>query len=283
MSEVKWLKIRVDMFDDEKIKIIQAMPEGDALLVVWIKLITLAGKTNDGGYIYISENVPYTEEMLSVIMNKSLPIIRLALNTFVGLGMVENDEKGIYLVNFEKHQSLDKLERIREQNRLRKRRQREREKQALLEEKNGVTHDITHSHDTDIDKDKEEDIDIIINTSTSDVSSDNDKIKNDLSYAETIRQVINYMNKCGETQGFTKVKTFDFKPKAKSNEKVIKARLNEGYDLEDFKDVIFNAYDKFIEHEYKGLNGKSSVQYYNPTTIFTSEKMEKYKSEYKYM
>ena len=49
MAEVKWIKLNVDMFDDEKIKIIQAMPDGDSLLVVWIKLITLAGKTNDGG------------------------------------------------------------------------------------------------------------------------------------------------------------------------------------------------------------------------------------------
>ena len=72
MATVKWIKLNVDMFDDEKIKIIQAMPDGDAILVIWIKLIALAGKTNDGGYIYISENIPYTDEMLSVIMNKPI-------------------------------------------------------------------------------------------------------------------------------------------------------------------------------------------------------------------
>ena len=35
MAEINWIKLRVDMFDDDKIKIIQSMPEGDAILVVW--------------------------------------------------------------------------------------------------------------------------------------------------------------------------------------------------------------------------------------------------------
>lgn len=118
MSAIKWIKLNVDMFDDEKIKIIQSMPEGDSLLIVWIKLITLAGKTNDGGYIYINDNMPYTDEMLATIMNKPLNIIQLALSTFNKLGMIENDEKGIYLVNFEKHQSLDRMQELKEYNRL---------------------------------------------------------------------------------------------------------------------------------------------------------------------
>ena len=153
MAEVKWIKINVDMFDDEKIKIIQSMPEGDALLIVWIKLITLAGKTNDGGYVYISDNMPYTDEMLSIIMNKPLNTIRLALDTFIRLGMIENDIKGIYLLNFEKHQSLDKLEKIKEQNRLRARKF--REKQKLLE--SNVTETLCNN--IDIDKDIEIEID----------------------------------------------------------------------------------------------------------------------------
>lgn len=95
-----------------------------------------------------------------------------------------------------------------------------------------------------------------------------------------INRVIEYMNNCGETEKFKVKRKFNFNPKASSNIKIIKARINEGYTLDDFKDVIFNAYDKFIENEYVGLNGKPSIQYYNPNTIFTSSKMEKYKNEY---
>jgi predicted phage replisome organizer len=153
MPEIKWIKLNVDMFDDEKIKIIQSMPEGDSLLVIWIKLITLAGKTNDSGYIYIADNIPYTEEMLSVIMNKPLLTIRLAIDTFTKLQMIEADTKGIYLVNFEKHQSIDKMAQLKEQNRLRK--QRERERKKLMSR--NVTLNVTQCHATDIEEDKERD------------------------------------------------------------------------------------------------------------------------------
>lgn len=158
MAEIKWIKLNVDMFDDEKIKIIQSMPDGDALLVIWIKLITLAGKTNDNGYIYIADNIPYTEEMLSVIMNKPLLTIRLAIETFTNLQMIDTDTNGIYLVNFEKHQSLDKMAQIKEQNRIRQ--ARFKEKKRLLTSGN-VTDNakVTQGNATDIDKDIEEDID----------------------------------------------------------------------------------------------------------------------------
>lgn len=152
MSSIKWIKLNVDMFDDEKIKIIQSMPEGDSLLIVWIKLITLAGKTNDGGYIYINENMAYTDEMLSVIMNKPLNIIQLALGTFTRLGMIELDDKGIYLINFEKYQSLDKLQEIREYNRLAQQKHREKIRCQKLSMTSQDCQDIDIDKDKDIDK-----------------------------------------------------------------------------------------------------------------------------------
>ena len=154
MAAIRWIKINVDMFDDEKIRIIQSMPEGDALLVIWIKLITLAGKTNDNGYIYIADNIPYTEEMLAIIMNKPLLTIRLAIETFTNLQMIDTDTKGIYLVNFEKHQSIDKMAQIKEQNRVRQ--ARFKEKKRLLSSGNvsgNVT--VTQSNATDIEEDKD--------------------------------------------------------------------------------------------------------------------------------
>lgn len=154
MASVKWIKLNVDMFDDEKIKIIQSMPEGDAILLVWIKLILLAGKTNEGGYIYINENMPYTEEMLSVVMNKPLNIIRLAIETFTRLGMIENDEKGIYLVNFEKHQSLDRMQEIREYNRIAQ----QKHRQKIKSQKMSLT--SQQSKEIEEDKDIDKDIDI---------------------------------------------------------------------------------------------------------------------------
>ena len=152
MGNIKWIKLNVDMFDDEKIKIIQSMPEGDSLLIVWIKLITLAGKTNNGGYIYINENMPYTDEMLSTIMGKPLNIIQLALGTFTRLGMIEVDEKGIYLINFEKYQSLDKMQEIREYNRLAQQKHRAKLKSQKLSMTSQDCQDTDIDKDIDIDK-----------------------------------------------------------------------------------------------------------------------------------
>ncbi len=132
MAEVKWIKITTDMFDDEKIRLIESMPEGDAILVTWIKLLTLAGKTNDSGTIYLTETIPYTEDMLSTICRRPLQIIRLALQTFEKLEMIAIENGIINIVNWEKHQNIERLQQIREQTRTRV--ARFREKQRLLSE-----------------------------------------------------------------------------------------------------------------------------------------------------
>lgn len=132
MADINWIKLRVDMFDDEKIKIIQSMPEGDAILVIWIRIIALAGKCNAKGLVLIEDEFPYSDEMLATIFNKPLATVRLALGTFEKFRMIERTEKGIYISNFEKHQNIEGMEKIREQARIRKQREREK-KRALLE------------------------------------------------------------------------------------------------------------------------------------------------------
>ena len=145
-AEMQWIKLRIDMFDDEKIKLIQSMPEGDAILVVWIRLIALAGKCNADGLVLVEDEFPYTDEMLAVIFNKPLQIVKLALNTFEKFRMVESTIKGIYITNFDKHQNINGMDRIREQGRIRKQRERERKKALLLEVTDktiGVTNEVT--------------------------------------------------------------------------------------------------------------------------------------------
>ena len=134
MAEISWIRLRIDMFDDEKIKIIQSMPEGDSILVIWIRLLALAGKCNSNGLVLVEDEFPYSDEMLSIIFNKPLTVVRMALNTFEKFKMIEQTTKGIYISNFEKHQNSDGMAAIREQNRIRKQRERERKKALLLEE-----------------------------------------------------------------------------------------------------------------------------------------------------
>ena len=133
MPEIRWIKITTDMFDDEKIRLVEAMPDADTLLVIWVKLLCQAGKVNANGYIFLAEDIPFTDENLATIFNRPVNTIRLALTTFVNLRMIELNERGlISLPNWEKHQNIEGLERIREHSRQRVARFREKQKQLQL-------------------------------------------------------------------------------------------------------------------------------------------------------
>jgi predicted phage replisome organizer len=165
MADVKWIKLSVNMFEDEKIRLIEALPEADTILIIWIKLLAQAGKTNASGYIYLNENIPYTDEMLSTIFNRPVGVIRLALKAFEQFGMIEiNENHFISIANWEKHQNLDGLEKIREQNRLRK--QKEREKKKLLTVSSDSHATITQSHATEVEVEEEREEEVITTTTT---------------------------------------------------------------------------------------------------------------------
>lgn len=165
MADVKWIKIAVDMFDNRKIKQIGSMPEGDSLLLVWVQLLCLAGNVNDGGFIYLTKEIPYTDEMLATQFNKPISTVRLALKTFEQFGMIEIINNMIFLSSWEKYQSIDRLATIREKDRERKRRKREAEK-LLLQNSTEIPRtsmdvpriDIEGDIDIDIDKDKNKSI-----------------------------------------------------------------------------------------------------------------------------
>ncbi|MHB9951059.1 replication protein [Clostridium botulinum] len=171
MAEVKWIKITTNMFDDEKIKLIDAMPERDTIHYIWIRLLVQAGKTNANGYIFLNENVPYTEEMLSTIFNRPLNSVRLALKTLNDFGMIELAENHlIKITNWSKHQNIEGMEKVREQTKKRVAKHRAKKKELLEaakeetcgsnETKNNVTLHETLSNGTEEEEDKEEDIDI---------------------------------------------------------------------------------------------------------------------------
>jgi len=104
LVEVKWIKIVTGIFDDEKIQLIEQMPDGDTILVIWFKLLCLAGKTNNHGIIMLSDKIPYTEEMLSTVFRRPINTVRLALKAFEAYGMVEIVDGTVTIANWEKHQ-----------------------------------------------------------------------------------------------------------------------------------------------------------------------------------
>ena len=162
MADVKWIKITTNIFDDEKIKIIDTMTARDEILVIWFKLLALAGKTNQSGMLFMSNRIAYTPDMLAAVFNRELNVVRLALSTFESFGMIEvEDNQIISIANWEKHQNIDGLEKIRLQNKTRKQLERERKKILQIESKSCDGHvTITQSHAIEEELELEEEKDI---------------------------------------------------------------------------------------------------------------------------
>ena len=128
MPEVKWIKLSVDMFDHHKIKYLRRLPEGNNIVLVWIMLLTLAGRCNSGGMIFLTENIPYTPKMLADELDFKENTVCLALLQLEQLGMIYTEDDCFVITNWNKHQSLDRNLDMREYNRLAQQRSRGRKK-----------------------------------------------------------------------------------------------------------------------------------------------------------
>lgn len=132
MADVKWIKITTDIFDDEKILLIEGLPSSDEIIVIWFKLLILAGKQNNNGVFLMNERIPYTDEMLATIFRRDINIVRLALKTFEQFGMLELVDNVITIPNWNKHQQLDSYEKKKQQDRERQKARRAEQKVLAL-------------------------------------------------------------------------------------------------------------------------------------------------------
>lgn len=229
MAEVKWIKIVTDIFDDEKILLIESMPESDAIIVVWFKLLCLAGKNNNSGVFMLNDKIHYTDEMLSTIFRKPLNIVRLALNTFESFGMIEIINDVITIPNWSKHQTLDALEKRRAKDRIYQREK--RAKQKFLVSKMSADSSYDESPDVSVldkERDKEEDKEMDICN-----------ISKDILCSTFIEQILQKWNSIGLTS-----KLVAIKPKTQRY-KLLKARVKQYSESE-----ILEAIDKVKESSF---------------------------------
>ena len=164
MADVKWIKITTDVFDDEKILLIESLPDAYSIIVVWFKLLCLAGKQNNSG-VFMMGQIAYTDKMLATIFRMKESSVTMALQTFQQFGMIEIIDGVITIPNWNKHQTLDAYEKKKERDRIYQQERRAAQK-ALISgssEKSSDSNATQSSYvavsDKDIDKDIEEDID----------------------------------------------------------------------------------------------------------------------------
>ena len=168
MADVKWIKITTDIFDDEKILLIESLPDAYAIITVWFKLLCLAGKQNNSG-VFMMGKIAYTDKMLATIFRMKESTVTMALSTFEQFGMVEIVDGVITIPNWGKHQSLDQMENRKEYMRTYMQEYRAKQKALTAGEANCKPNSKPNvsKADIDIEEDEEKDIDII--TTSNDV------------------------------------------------------------------------------------------------------------------
>lgn len=234
MSDVKWIKLATGLPDNKKIKQIRRLPDGDTIALMWVFLMCLAGETNDEGMVYFTPEIPFTEEMLADQFGIDINTIRLGLSTFQRFGMIEVVDNIICLSSWEKWQAVDGLAVIREQTRKRVAKHREKQKLAAGNVTCNVT--VTQSNATDIEEDKER-----------------EKEK------ELYSSIVSYLNEKAGTK---------FRASSDRTQSLIRARLAEGFTLEDFQTVIDKKCADWVNTDYQ--------QYLRPITLFDKTKFENY-------
>lgn len=148
MADAKWVKIEVDMFNDPKLVIIDSMEDNNLIHYIWTSSILLAGQCNRSGKLYISEGKPYTYKTLSLIFRRDISEVKKAFKVLIKLEMIEiTDDKVFKIKNWEKHQNIESLDKIRRQTneRVMKHREKKREeKKAASEISNldGINEDV---------------------------------------------------------------------------------------------------------------------------------------------
>lgn len=184
----KWIKVATDTFEDEKIDVIEGMPDGEKFVLIWFKILLLAGKCNSGGYLLLQEDIPLTAKMLARRFKQELSVVNKALKVFEKYKMLERTEEGIYVTNFNKHQDLDKMNQKRVQDRERKQKQRAKEKILSEASENEAAEEENMSQKNECDNMCDKQCDSSYSTSTSISRSSNiislNNIKNNKLYID---------------------------------------------------------------------------------------------------
>lgn len=130
-----WLKLTVDFFEREEIKLIENMKNGKEYIIFYMKL--LLKSVNSEGKLVFKDVIPYTEDMLATITGTNIDIVTRAVELFLGLDLMQKlDDGALFMLETQKMIGHE-TEWARK-----KREYREKKKIEALEDKSGTKKDI---------------------------------------------------------------------------------------------------------------------------------------------
>lgn len=243
MANIKWIKLNVDMFDNRKIKHIRKLPAGNEVVLIWVMLLTLAGRCNAGGMIFLTENIPYNAKMLADELDFEEATVKLALDALETLGMIcTNDAGFMQIPGWEAHQNVESMDRIRESKRLAQARW--RAKKAAIEAHENV--------ESTVDTSTVESTRISVDDAEEEEEEEEERRNN------IYTLVVQHLNEKAGTK---------YRASGAKTQKVIHARVAEGFTLDDFIAVIDKKTAEWMGTEWE--------KFLRPETLF-GPKFESY-------
>ncbi len=262
MTDVKWVKLKVGMFDGESFKKIKRAKIGgekfrDKLTAVWFELMDFAGKCNHAGAFINSREIPFASiDEIAIMIDREPEELELCMQFFVNEGMVEIIDNIYQLSNWTQYQNEEGLEKIRERKRI---------AQANWRAKKALEASKIEENSADVDS----------TVDTTQVSTDGlPSISSSISISNnSISLVDKEIEGCGEKEEKPASIRIDYMAiKAMYNElcpslpscvamsearkKAIKARFTSGYTMEHFRMLFLKAEASGF---LKGRNGNNWV------------------------
>lgn len=199
MADVKWIKIATDIFNDEKILLIESLPEADTIITIWFKLLCLAGRQNNAGVFVMNDKIAYTDKMLATIFRRKETSVQMALKVFQDFGMIEIVDNVITIPKWDKYQKLDAYEAKKEYDRQYQAKKRLEQKQKALVVDNRTSGRTTVGM---LDKEEDKELEVVLKEN---ITKEKDEpleskapvlMPKDTQIALEVHDIFNYWNVC---------------------------------------------------------------------------------------
>lgn len=226
-----WLQLMEDFFDEDAIEWLEEQPQGKEYSLFYLKLCLKSLRTN-GILIRKVGNmlIPYNEVKLGEMTNTHPDTVIVAINLLIQIGLVQKLDNGaLYLTQVEHMIGSQSKGAFKKQLQLARR---EMQIDAIFEEGGKGVEKVP--------PEKEKELELELNININNIPS------------SPYKEIIDYLN--------IKAKT-NYKSTTKKTQTLIKARINEGFTINDFKTVIDHKVDDW-------LNDRNMREYLRPETLF---------------
>ncbi len=248
-----WLKLDESFFDDDTIAWIEEQENGKDYVIFYLKLALKSLK--DDGYLirYVGQKlIPYDVKALSKLTNTPVDTVTIAMRLFIEIGLVSQLDTGEIYLN-----QLNEM--IGSETAVAKRVRKSRAKKELSDSVDGL---LLHCNDGETKSNTEKEIEKELDLDKELETESKEKKKNSPAKAEPslpYSEVVDYLNEKTKSK---------FRSSSQATQRLIKARFNDGFTLNDFKQVIDTKSDEWLRDK------KMSI-YLRPETLF-SNKFEGY-------